>query len=180
MPQIRPYQPAPCFLLAALALGLAGCAAGEEPVWPADQPPVAVENQLMGILVSGTVEAGGGYILGAAPDRLNGEDRDRRLARQAVEKTRNDPATVDDVRNAPTADLNRDGLITTDELIALADTGLAPDALLRRLEVTGYVFQVSPGQQDYLLAHDIDRTVVAELPRLNRTAKQRLLRQGLR
>ena len=168
-------------LVVPLALALVGCQAGDdEPAWPAGQPPVAVGNQLMGTLVLGTVEAGGGYLVGAAPDRLDGEDRDRRFARQAVEKARENPVTAEAVQAAPTADLNYDGFITTDELIALSRADLPEGELLRRLEGSGYVFELSPVQQDYLLAHGVNRRIVAELPQLNPAVKRRLFLERLR
>lgn len=164
----------------ALAAGLVGCSMNDDAVWPSGLPPVAVENELLGRLVPGTVEAGGGYLVGAAPDRLDGEDRDRRFARRAVQRARENPATAEQARAAPAADLNQDGFITTDELIAQAQIGLTEEQLRRRLEATGYVFELSPNQQDYLLAHGVDRTTVARLPRLNYLQKQRFQRQRLR
>ena len=46
------------------------------------------------------------------------------------------PATVDDVRRSSTEDLNGDGFVTVDELVALQRAGLSDDPILRRLEAT--------------------------------------------
>src|SRR5207237_2526129 len=74
-------------------------------------------NRLLGALLGGAVGAGGGYLLGANSDRLL--QRDTAGAQRAVQNAQTQPATAQQAANASTADLNGDGFVTLDEVIAM-------------------------------------------------------------
>src|SRR5436189_3517932 len=74
-------------------------------------------NRLLGALLGGAVGAGGGYLLGANSDRLL--QRDTAGAQRAVQNAQTQPATAQQAANARTADLNGDGFVTLDEVIAM-------------------------------------------------------------
>ena len=86
------------------------------------------DNRLLGALIGGAAGAGGGYLIGANWDKITGEDdEDRSEAREeairANERAQRDPADPDDVDRARTADINEDGFVTLDEVVAMDKAG---------------------------------------------------------
>jgi hypothetical protein len=132
------------------------------------------ENRLLGALVGGALGAGAGYLIGARTDWFDDPDRDRE-ARAAIREAEVSPATLDDVRASSTADLNRDGFVTTDELTAMQRAGLSDDEMLQRLRATGQIFDLSPRQEEALIAAGVSRRVVAEMPDINRERREEIL-----
>ena len=133
------------------------------------------ENRLMGALIGGALGAGGGYLLGANKESILGGDAEE--AQQAVQEAQADPATAADVRAADTADLNDDGFVTMDEVVALEEAGLTDQEILDRLEATDQVFELNAEQEDSLLASGVSSRVVNQLPDINRQLRDDLLRQ---
>ncbi|HLH54979.1 MAG TPA: glycine zipper domain-containing protein, partial [Verrucomicrobiae bacterium] len=78
-------------------------------------------HRLLGALVGGAVGAGGGYLIGANKDRIMGQDTSG--AEAAVRNAQAHPATPQEALNAPTADLNGDGFVTMDEVVAMRQAG---------------------------------------------------------
>lgn len=144
--------------------GLAGAAIGA----------AVAENNLLGALLGGALGAGGGYLIGANWDEITG-DGDDDDAREAVEKAQRNPATVDDVRDSVTADLNEDGFVTLDEIVAMEQAGLNDAEILRRARATGQIFDLNQDQQEYLTSRGVSDRVVNELGDINREQKERLL-----
>lgn len=140
------------------------------------------ENPLLGALIGGALGASGGYLIGANMETLGQlEEGDATAARteaqQAIERARTDPATPADVRNSTTADLNRDGFVTTDELIAMERAGLSDSEILARLEATGQIFELTAEQERRLRSAGLSEYVIAEMQQLQQAERQRLLSQ---
>lgn len=143
--------------------GVAGAAAGA----------AIAENRVLGALLGGALGAGGGYLIGANWDRITGEDDDDAIA--AVERAQDNPATVDDVRGSVTADLNDDGFVTLDEIVAMENAGLSDDEIIRRARATGQIFDLNQDQASFLTARGVSPRVVEELGDINREQKEQLL-----
>jgi hypothetical protein len=135
---------------------------------------VSGENRLLGALIGGAIGAGGGYLIGAETDWFDDPERDRE-AREAIRDAQASPAGIGDVAESSTADLNRDGFVTTDELIAMERAGLSDDEILARLRATGQIFELSERQEDALRSAGISRRVVAEMQEINRRERDEIL-----
>jgi hypothetical protein len=128
------------------------------------------DNSLLGALIGGAVGAGGGYLIGANSDRILGNDTED--AQEAVSEAERDPATVAEARDAETADLNDDGFVTMDELIALEQAGLDDDEIIDRLEATGQVFELTEQQEQELVREGVSVSVVSAMRDLNQDEKR--------
>lgn len=148
--------------------GAAGAAAGAA---------IYEENRLLGALIGGLLGAGGGYLIGSNMDHL--QDEDQEAAREAVEEAQRDPATADDVHDAATADLNEDGFVTLDEVVAMESAGLTDQDMLDRLEATNQVFELTPEQEQYLIDRGVSRYVVNRMENLNREIRDQLIADQL-
>jgi hypothetical protein len=132
-------------------------------------------HRLLGALLGGAVGAGGGYLIGANKDRITGHDTAG--AQAATQRAQSNPATPQQALNATTADLNGDGYVTMDEVVAMKRAGLSDQQILQRMQVTGQVFELSPQQQDYLRQNGVDEYVIGQIPELNRQTRDQLLSQ---
>ncbi|HEY8154023.1 MAG TPA: hypothetical protein VII72_07850 [Myxococcota bacterium] len=124
------------------------------------------ENRLFGVLIGGALGARGGYLIGAAPDWFVAPNR-QASAHDAVMNAEIAPATIDDVHLSATADLNLDGFVTTDELIAMDRAGLSDDTMLARLRATNQVFELSGSQQRAMSQAGVSQRVIRELLEIN-------------
>jgi hypothetical protein len=149
-------------VMGGVAGGLAGAALNES-------------NPLMGALIGGALGAGAGYLIGAKTDWFEDPDDARDDAQRSVSIAQERPATVQDVQRSATADLNRDGFETYDELFAMEQAGLSDDEMLNRLRDTGQVFDLSPGQRDALRDAGISDRVLREMPNINRSQRDEIL-----
>lgn len=120
------------------------------------------DNRLLGALIGGALGAGGGYLIGGQLDK-NEDD-----ARDAARRARENPATVEDVRDARDADVNRDGFVSLDEVVAMERAGLSNREMIDRLGDTGQVFVLTEEQEDYLSDRGVDEDVIREMRDLNR------------
>ncbi len=134
-----------------LAGGLAGAVLGGE------------DNRLEGALIGAVLGAGGGYLIGQEMDKRNEEE-----ARQAAEEARQSPATADEARDARSADLDDNGFVTVDEVIAMEQAGLSDDEMIQRLEATGQVFGLGDAERRQLEQGGVSDRVIQEMPRINR------------
>jgi hypothetical protein len=130
---------------------------------------VAKDNRLLGALIGGALGAGGGYLIGANKDKITGDDKERNRdeAIRASEQAQRDPARVEDVSRSNTADLNNDGFVTLDEVVALDRAGLGDREIVDRLERTNQVFELTPWQEDYLQDQGVSRDVILRMRNLN-------------
>ena len=126
-------------------------------------------NRLLGALIGGALGAGGGYLIGANWDKINGKDRDG--ATRANENARAHPASAKDVDNSKTADLNDDGFVTLDEVVAHSDAGLSTKEQIRRLERTQQYFELTSQQESYLRDHGVSSEVVRAMRDMNRDTR---------
>ena len=132
------------------------------------------ENRLFGALIGGALGARGGYLIGADTDWFEDPNRQMR-AHDAVRSAENSPATVDEVRRSFTADLNLDGFVTTDELIAMDRAGLSDDVILTRLRATAQVFELSGSQQRAMARAGVSHRVIRDLPDINHFERELVL-----
>src|SRR5687768_15625192 len=86
--------------------GLAGAAAGAA--------LGGEDHRAGGAIIGAILGAGGGYLIGSEIDKRNEEE-----AREAAERARANPATPDAARSARTADIDGNGFVTVDEVVAM-------------------------------------------------------------
>jgi hypothetical protein len=167
------------------AIAAIGCVSSPEP--PAQQgtsidavaesgadATIDQENRLFGVLIGGAQGARGGYLVGADPAWFVAPNR-QASAYDAVGSAESSPATIDDVHLSATADLNLDGFVTTDELIAMDRAGLSDDAMLARLRATNQVFELSGSQQRAMSRAGVSQRVIREVLEINRFELERVL-----
>jgi surface antigen len=135
--------------------GLGGAAAGAT--------VAGSDNRLTGALIGGALGAGGGWLIGRELDK-----NDEQEARQAHQRAQESPARPQDVHNAPTADLNRDGFVTLDEVIAMQQAGLSDHEMVQRLEATGQIFALSVDQEQQLRNAGVSQNVIQHMRTINR------------
>lgn len=145
--------------------GVAGAGAGAA---------ISGENRLLGAIIGGALGAGGGYLIGAHTDWFGDPDAEEE-ARQAVREAQADPATAEDVSGSNDADLNQDGFVTLDEVIAMERAGLSDAEILVRLRLTDQVFELTRAQRSQLIAAGVSSEVVEEMPRINRVQRDEIL-----
>jgi hypothetical protein len=129
--------------------GVGGAAAGAA---------IAKDNRILGALIGGALGAGGGYLVGANWDKISGKKKED--AEKSVENARTNPATVEDVKNSQTADLNDDGFVTLDEVVAMEKAGLKDKDMIKRLKATDQYFELTSDQEQYLRDHNVTDTVI--------------------
>lgn len=132
------------------------------------------ENNLLGALIGGIIGAGGGYLIGANIDKITGKDREG--AEQANTRAQRNPATPDEARRATTADVNRDGFVTMDEVVAMEKAGLLDGEIIDRLRASGQVFELTEQQEQYLLNQGVSQNVINTMETLNREAREQAAR----
>ncbi len=132
-------------------------------------------HRVLVAILGGAVGAGGGYVIGANSDRIMG--RDTQGAEEAVRRAQTTPATPQQAMNAPTADLNNDGFVTMDEIVAMKQAGLSDHEIVEKAQATGQVFELTPDQQRYLEERGLSRIAVNQLMDLNRDVRDRLVEQ---
>jgi len=130
-------------------------------------------HRLLGALLGGALGATGGYVIGAETDKIR--TTNRTAAVEANNAALSKPATVQDVNNSTTADLNHDGFVTLDEVVAMSAAGLSDQEIVRRLQATGQVFELTDEQKRYLQDHGVHPGVVDQMVDINRNVRQQLL-----
>jgi hypothetical protein len=132
-------------------------------------------NPLMGALVGGALGAGGGYLIGARTDWFDDKDSAADDARRSVEIAQQQPATAEQARRAATADVNGDGFVTADEIVAMKKAGLSDDEMVSRLRATNQVFDVSAEQASVLRQQGVSDHVIQEMQQINRQSRDSIL-----
>ena len=125
------------------------------------------DDELLGAALGGLLGATAGYVVGAKTDWF--KSGNERALDETVHNAQSNPATVEDVYDSNDADLNHDGLVTRDELIALSNAGLGAGEIIDRLQATNQVFHVNYEQRQSLLQAGVDPEVVYELNEINRS-----------
>jgi hypothetical protein len=126
---------------------------------------IGKNNRLVGGLIGGALGAGGGYLIGSQLKKNDANHRDE--AYKASDRDRDNPPTAREARDARTADLNDDGFVTLNEVVAMQDAGISSGEMIRRLEDTGQVFALSDEQENYLRDHKVDREVIRAMRTIN-------------
>lgn len=134
---------------------------------------VADDNRLLGALIGGAIGAGGGYLIGANKDKILGDDRDDAVA--ANRQAQANPARAADVARADDADLNGDGFVTMDEVVAMHRANLSDREIIDRMEDTGHVFELTTDQEAYLMDQGVSRTVVREMRHINQDERREVI-----
>jgi hypothetical protein len=130
------------------------------------------EHRLLGAIIGGALGAGGGYVIGANSDKIRGKDREG--AETAVQNAQSSPATASQARAASTGDINSDGFVTMDEMVALKSAGFSDQEILDRLKATGQVFELTAEQRDHLVSSGLSRTLVNRIEDLNQDKRNEL------
>jgi hypothetical protein len=132
---------------------------------------VAKNNRLLGALIGGALGAGGGYLVGAQMEKV--DNQDQQGATEAVKNAQNNPATAEQARAAATADINDDGFVTLDEVVAMERAGFDNGDMIKRLKATGQYFELTSDQEQYLRDRGVDSTVVAAMRDMNQPDSSR-------
>jgi MFS family permease len=133
---------------------------------------LAAGTPWVGTLVGAGIGLVGGWIIGFVVEEWFGWHG--APARAAIEAPMV-PATPEQALAAQTADINGDGVVSLDELLAMHQAGLTEGEIIRRLEATDCIFELTQGQQDFLLSHGVSPRIVRTLPELNPHQRERLL-----
>jgi hypothetical protein len=115
-------------------------------------------NRALGALIGGALGAGGGYLIGANMNKIKDKKTDEAV--DADKRAKENPAKPSDVENAKTADINDDGFVTLDEVVAMKEAGLSDKEQVRRLERTQQYFELTSEQEKYLEDHGVTHKVV--------------------
>jgi hypothetical protein len=127
------------------------------------------KNRALGAVIGGAVGAAGGYVIGANKDKITGKDDNE--AATAARKAEESPATPQEAKTATTADVNADGFVTLDEVVAMEQAGLTDEEIVSRLKTTNQIFDLTAEQKRYLLDKGVSQSVVDQLPGLNKDRK---------
>ena len=122
-------------------------------------------DRALGALIGGAVGAGGGYLIGAEKDKLDKKKQDEAVA--AHRRAEQNPAKPADVEKARTADLNDDGFVTLDEVVAMERANLSDREMIDRLDRTGQVFELTEEQERFLEDRGVSHEVIVEMRRMN-------------
>lgn len=112
--------------------------------------------------------AAGGWLIAAAPEKL--AQRSAKSAEQANQRAEQHPASTADAQAAPSADLNNDGFVTLDEVLAMKRAGFDDAKMIRQLQATGQIFSITERQQQYLRDRGMDQSVIDAMKRMNQSA----------
>lgn len=177
----KPMAFANCLLIALAVLWSGGCAfihydKGASP--PPDQstPPPAAQpagssQRALYSLAAQVGGPGGGWIIAATPQHI--DQHTLGSAQQANRQAEQQPARPANVEHSDNCDLNGDGFVTMDEMLALRRAGLTNEQLISRVQRTPQVFTLTERQQQYLRDRDISQKVIdAMLAKAGQSATQ--------
>jgi hypothetical protein len=125
------------------------------------------DNRALGALVGGLLGAGGGYVVGTQLDKNESD------AEEAAQRSQQNPVTVDDVQASNSADIDGNGFVTMDELIAMREAGLSGDEIIQRAEATEQVFELNRAQTRELAEAGYADATLDRLEEVNRNLRQR-------
>jgi hypothetical protein len=153
---------------------MAGCATPSESATKSTKAPsasrsdarIATSDGAIAVLIDGALGRDGGFLIGMQSDKADPKYHDEAML--AARNAEVHPATSSDVKNSDSADLNHDGYVTMDELIAMRDAGVNNQEMIRRLKETNQLFELTRHQKSYLLDDAISERVIDAMPGLNR------------
>ena len=127
----------------------------------AAQPPTTKEAAAVARVADGAAGLEGGCLIGMTRAMIDGRRQD--LAKRANDDAQQRPATLAEAKDCATADLNNDGFVTLDEVVAMRRAGLDENQMIERLRATHQVFAVSPRQRQYLLDRGVSAGVIDQI-----------------
>ncbi|MGI8965997.1 MAG: hypothetical protein ACR2H1_07915, partial [Limisphaerales bacterium] len=130
---------------------------------------VAKNHRALGAVLGGILGAGGGYVIAAKTDKVKNQDQE--AAARAMRKAKENPATADDARKAMTADLNNDGFVTLDEVVAMKSAGLSDAQMIERMKTTDQIFELTAGQEKDLLDHGVSNDGVTQVGQIKKNKR---------
>lgn len=132
---------------------------------------LAKNNRGIGALIGAALGAGGGWLIGANKDKITGKNKDSEQVREeairASERGKSSPAGPEDVEKSRTADLNDDGFVTLDEVVAMRQANLSDDEMVTRLERTEQVFELTNYQENHLRDRGVSDDVIRQMRNMN-------------
>jgi hypothetical protein len=130
--------------------------------------PLNRNDHLIANLLGGSLGAGGGFLIGVSRDTIEQDKTQARAdAIKASQRAEKNPARPEQVVKASTGDLNKDGFVTIDEVVAMRQANLNDQQMLDRLRQTGEIFELTEYQQDYLRTRGVSDNVIRQLPAVN-------------
>lgn len=165
----KPMAFAHCLFIGLAVLCIGGCAfihydkGASPPPDPSAPPPPAAQpagstQMALSSLAAQVGGPGGGWIIAATPQHI--DQHSLGSAQQANRKAEQQPARPADVEHSANCDLNGDGFVTMDEMLALRRAGLTTEQLIARVRQTPAVFALTDRQQQYLRDRDISQKVI--------------------
>ncbi|MDQ6630214.1 MAG: glycine zipper domain-containing protein [Verrucomicrobiota bacterium] len=130
---------------------------------------VAKNHRALGAVLGGLLGAGGGYVIAAKTDKVKNQDQE--AAAGAMHKAKENPATAEDARKAMTADLNNDGFVTLDEVVAMKSASLSDEQMIERMKATDQIFELTADQEKYLRDHGVSQEVVTQMAQINKNKR---------
>jgi hypothetical protein len=118
-------------------------------------------DSVLAMLVKGALGPSNGALVAA--DWIRIQEHQSSEAIDAASQARRHPATRADVGKSSTADLNGDGFVTLDEIVAMQNAGLSQNQIINLLEQTFYHFELTPPQRRYLRDQGIAPEVLAAI-----------------
>jgi hypothetical protein len=129
-------------------------------------PAASIQHPLtLAELTGEDLGMGGGFLVAASPEKIRGRQRQQAVA--ASNAAEASPSRLEQVHESTTADLNNDGFVTLDEVLAMTRAGMSDDEVIDRLRKTGYIFRVTPQQERYLTDRRAPQKVVDALRELS-------------
>jgi outer membrane lipoprotein SlyB len=122
------------------------------------------DDRLTGALLGGALGAGGGYLIGAKVEEDNQRDAEKKReeALRASKNAETNPVSADAAQAARTADVNDDGFVTLDEVVAMEQAGFSDKEMIRRLQATQQYFELTEAQENFLRERGVtDKVIVA-------------------
>jgi len=77
---------------------------------------------------------------------------------------------VAQANSATTADLNGDGFVTLDEVVAMKQAGFSDQRMLDYMRATGQVFELTADHQQFLRDRGVSENVIRQMATLNQGA----------
>jgi hypothetical protein len=129
------------------------------------------DDRLIGALIGGALGAGGGYLIGMKVDEKDKDDaKKKEAAIRASQQAEANPASAEQAKTAATADVNDDGFVTLDEVVALEQAGLRDRDIIRKLQRTQQVFELTETQEQFLRERGVTDTVIVAMRDMNRAS----------
>lgn len=144
---------------------------GKSPVFAAGEG-LQAEPRVMWLLAElkpSRASAATPVLVGATQEKIKAKDRAG--AENAVRVAESYPALPSEVTPSRSADLNNDGFITGDELLALRQAGLTDAEILKKVEQAGQVLEVGGEEREWLWSKGFDEPFIDGLKGVNAAAR---------